>query len=144
MSTDSIKPQTPVLPSRITMITLGARDLPRLREFYWDWGWETDEQWDSERYASFELTGVGLSLFPIDLLSQEAAPGAPIPIDQLWNGVTMAINLDDKDQVDLAIARAVEAGATLVNAAVDRDWGGFSGYLADPEGNRWEVAWSPH
>jgi uncharacterized glyoxalase superfamily protein PhnB len=26
---------------------------------------------------------------------------------------------------------------------VDRDWGGRSGYFADPEGNRWEVAWAP-
>ena len=31
----------------------------------------------------------------------------------------------------------------MIMEPVDRDWGGRSGYFADPEGNRWEVAWAP-
>ncbi|WP_368854345.1 hypothetical protein [Gulbenkiania mobilis] len=41
----------------------------------------------------------------------------------------------------LATARA--AGADPVTAAADRAWGGYSGYFADPDGFRWEVAWAP-
>jgi len=37
----------------------------------------------------------------------------------------------------------VAAGARVVGAPVDREWGGYSGYVADPEGNRWEIAWLP-
>ncbi len=28
--------------------------------------------------------------------------------------------------------------------AVEREWGGYSGYFADPDGFRWEVAVNPH
>ena len=27
--------------------------------------------------------------------------------------------------------------------AVQRDWGGYSGYFADPDGFRWEIAYNP-
>jgi uncharacterized glyoxalase superfamily protein PhnB len=45
--------------------------------------------------------------------------------------------------VDTVLAQAVAAGATLVAAAQDRDWGGRSGYFADLDGYRWEVAHNP-
>ena len=35
------------------------------------------------------------------------------------------------------------AGASQVGAATQRDWGGYSGYFADPDGFRWEVACNP-
>lgn len=38
---------------------------------------------------------------------------------------------------------AVAAGATLVAPVTRRDWGGVSGYFADPDGVRWEVAHNP-
>ena len=41
------------------------------------------------------------------------------------------------------LAEAVAAGGTLVKAAEDVFWGGYSGYFADPDGHLWEVAWNP-
>ena len=38
---------------------------------------------------------------------------------------------------------ARQAGATIFPAQ-RRDWGGYSGYFADPDGFRWEVAFNPH
>ena len=35
------------------------------------------------------------------------------------------------------------AGASHVGAAVEREWGGYTGYFADPDGFRWEVAYNP-
>lgn len=35
------------------------------------------------------------------------------------------------------------AGAQVIGAPVDREWGGYFGYVADPERNRWEIAWLP-
>jgi hypothetical protein len=37
----------------------------------------------------------------------------------------------------------VAAGATVLKEPTDADWGGRSAYVADPEGNLWEIAWVP-
>jgi uncharacterized glyoxalase superfamily protein PhnB len=56
--------------------------------------------------------------------------------------VTLACNLDRREDVDTAFRTAVEAGARPVEEPTDREWGGRSAYVADPEGNRWELAWA--
>lgn len=56
--------------------------------------------------------------------------------------MTLACNVDSRAEVDTAFAAAVAAGATVVAEPTDRPWGGRSAYIADPEGNRWEVAWA--
>jgi uncharacterized glyoxalase superfamily protein PhnB len=37
----------------------------------------------------------------------------------------------------------VASGGHAAADPVERDWGGYSGYVADPEGNRWELTWAP-
>lgn len=127
------------LPSRLSVVTLGARDLPKLRQFYRGLGWpEVPPSGDS--WAGFLLGGVLLALYPLDELSAEAAPDRSVPAG--WSGITLACNVDSAEQVDIAFAAAVVAGATPVAEPVDRVWGGRSAYIADPEGNRWEIAWA--
>jgi uncharacterized protein len=46
--------------------------------------------------------------------------------------------------VDQAIASACAAGAALLRAASEKEWGGYSGYFADPDGQPWEIAYNPH
>lgn len=58
-------------------------------------------------------------------------------------GFTLAVNVPDRQAVDRAFDEAVAAGAVAVATPRDREWGGCSGYVADPEGNRWEIAWAP-
>lgn len=57
--------------------------------------------------------------------------------------LTLAHNVPTPAEVDAVLAEAVAAGGTLVAAAQDRAWGGRSGYFADPDGFRWEVAYNP-
>ena len=57
--------------------------------------------------------------------------------------VTIAHNVRTRAEVDAVLADATQAGATLIEAGRDRDWGGYTGYFADPDGYRWEVAWNP-
>jgi len=127
------------VPSRLTVVTLGARDLPRLRTFYRGLGWAelpgSDNGW-----AAFHLGGVLLTLYPLDELAAEAAPDRPAPSG--WSGITLGCNVDTAEEVDADFAAAVAAGATPVAEPVDRPWGGRSGYFADPEDNRWEIAWA--
>ncbi|GAA1438735.1 VOC family protein [Nocardiopsis tropica] len=128
------------IPARLTVVTLGARDMPGLRRFYRALGWEEVES-SGDGWSGFLLGGVLLSLYPLEDLAAEAAAGAPAPAG--WSGFTLACNVDGPEQVDESFAAAVRAGAAVVAEPVERPWGGRSAYVADPEGNRWEIAWAP-
>jgi uncharacterized protein len=126
---------------RLTFVTLGARDLPALADFYRRWGW-TELPGGSATFVAFDAGGVRLALYPLDLLGAEAAPTEIAPAPG-WNGVTLAVNVAARDEVDAEVERARSCGAGLVGAPTGREWDGYSGYVRDPEGNRWEIAWAP-
>jgi uncharacterized protein len=127
-----------MLPPRLSAVTLGARDMRVLRRFYQGLGWR-ELPGGSDEWSAFLLGGVLLALYPIAALAGEA--GAE-PQAEGWSGVTLAVNVDSVEAVDEAFADAVAAGAQPVAQPQDRFWGGRSGYIADPEGNRWD-AWAP-
>lgn len=52
----------------------------------------------------------------------------------------MAINVESEEQVQDVFDTAVASGAIEIQEPTRRDWGGLSAYIADPEGNRWEIA----
>lgn len=131
----------PVIPARLSLVTLGVLDLPHLRSFYEAIGW-TPRPGSSDEFASFLLGGVLLALYPRHLLQAEAAADFAAPARGAWSGVTLALNVEEREQVDRAFFDAVEAGARVVAEPTDREWGGRSGYIADPEDNRWEIAWA--
>lgn len=133
--------RTRAIPARLSVVTLGARNVAALRAFYRAVGWETSAE-VGEEFAAFLLGGVALALYPLELLAAEAAPNAAPPAGG-WSGWTLACNVDGRDDVDPVYDAWVAAGATSIAPPVDRDWGGRSGYVADPEGNRWEIAWAP-
>jgi catechol 2,3-dioxygenase-like lactoylglutathione lyase family enzyme len=128
------------IPARLSIITLGARDMDVLRSFYRTLGWSELRIGDNS-WTGFHLGGVLLALSSISDLTAEAAPDSTAPSG--WSGVTLACTVDTRDEVDSAFDAAVTAGATPVAAATDRPWGGRSAFIADPEGNRWEITWSP-
>jgi len=61
-----------------------------------------------------------------------------------FRGVTVALNVASNDEVDAVFAEWVEAGATPVKAPEEVFWGGYSSYVADPDGHLWEIAHNPH
>ena len=128
------------IPARLSIVTLGVRDMGVLRSVYRSLGWQEltigDDTW-----TGFLLGGVVLALFPMPDLTAEAAPDSADPAG--WNGVTLACSVRTRDEVQTAFDAAVAAGATPVAEASDRSWGGRSAFIADPEGNRWEITWSP-
>ena len=44
--------------------------------------------------------------------------------------------------VDEIVTAATASGARVIATPIDREWGGYSAYIADPEGQRWEIAWA--
>ena len=129
-----------MLPARLTVVTLGARDLPRLREFYADLGWEPAI--DIDGLAAFRLRGAVLALYPLDQLAGDARLDAAPPQPGL-RGFNPAVNVDEIGQVDEAIEAARAAGARISREPHTAEWGGRTAYFLDPEDNLWEVAWVP-
>jgi uncharacterized glyoxalase superfamily protein PhnB len=88
----------------------------------------------------FRLEGTWLGLYPREALADDAQVSAR---GSGFSGVCLAHNAPSKAQVDAVFAQMVAAGATAVKTPQDVFWGGYSGYVADPDGHLWEVAWNP-
>ena len=125
---------------RVSFITLAVADLAATRRFYVDGlGWEPELEADD--VIMFRVADkVVLSLWAESGFEQEVGPvrrgSGVIPI-------TLAHNLPTPEQVDAVLEYARTAGATEVSAGEQREWGGYTGYFADPDGFRWEVAFNP-
>jgi catechol 2,3-dioxygenase-like lactoylglutathione lyase family enzyme len=131
--------QRPV-PGRLSVLTLGVQDLERERSFYQALGWKTRSS--AGDFAAFPLGGAVLALYPLASLAAET--GLPASNSESFRGFTCAINVEREQQVDAAMRAAAEAGGRVLVEPVKREWGGRSGYFADPEGNVWEVGWIPN
>jgi uncharacterized glyoxalase superfamily protein PhnB len=57
--------------------------------------------------------------------------------------VSLAINLSSTDEVDAVFAAWIAVGATAVKQPELVFWGGYSSYVADPDGHLWELAHNP-
>jgi len=127
--------------ARITFITLAVADIAASRRFYVEGlGWEP--AFEAEGGVIFIRVGhaVMLSLWNRAEFEAEVGPlssGGGIP------PLTLAHNMPDVAGVDAVMRDAAAAGAHITKPAQHREWGGYSGYFADPDGFRWEVAYNP-
>jgi uncharacterized protein len=131
------------VPSNFTIVTLGVADLERSARFYRELGWE--QRGDlADQITWFRTSGTWLGLFGYDALAEDAGLDA-VPAEDLpaYRGITLAINLPSEAAVDLAFARVHEVGGRIVKPATPTEWGGYSGYFADPDGHLWEIAHAP-
>ena len=127
---------------RLSMITLGVRDMVRAKQFYEAMGWRAKEAGGGQ-IVFFQLLGAVIGLYPRPALAEDAhlADNAP---EAKFGGIALAYNARDKNEVDRVLKEAVAAGGTLLKPAQDVFWGGYSGYFADLDGHPWEVAFNPH
>ena len=128
------------LEPRLNIVTLGVGDLERAVSFYRDGlGWPQSSASVGD-FAIFSLSaGMALALYPRHLLAMDAR----VKDEGGFGGITLAQNVPDKESVDRVLAQAVRAGGVLLKAAETAEWGGYSGYFADPDGHPWEIAWNP-
>lgn len=130
------------VPARVNLVTLGVADLDLETRFYEALGWRLSGSSVSGEVSFFDLDNVVLALWGHDSLAADAH--VPTGEPPTFRGVAQAINVGSDTEVDDVIAAAVDAGGTLAKAAHKADWGGYSGYFADPEGHLWEVAHNPY
>ena len=124
---------------RVSMIMVGAQDIGHLRAFYEDGlGWTP---WGPTSAMSV-LYKVGHSILVFlnaDYLAHERGEAVTA-----GSRASLATFVESKQAVDETYERALAAGAKETSGVRDRDGGLYTGYFADPEGNSWEVVWSPH
>jgi catechol 2,3-dioxygenase-like lactoylglutathione lyase family enzyme len=134
--------QLPPPVPRLTVITLGVSDIRASIAFYGALGFARRLKATGEAVAFFDTGGPVLGLFPWDQLAADATlPDTPRPSS--FRGITLAWNCRLREEVDAVLAFAVGRGATLLKAAHETDYGGYSGYFADPDGHPWEVVVAP-
>ncbi len=126
---------------RISVITLGVAGLARSRRFYaHGLGWQPSSR-SNERITFFQVGGMVLALYSRASLAQDAR----LANDGTgFGGITLAYNVRQREDVDVVLTEVRAAGATMLKHAEETDWGGYSGYFADPDGYPWEVAWNPY
>jgi catechol 2,3-dioxygenase-like lactoylglutathione lyase family enzyme len=127
---------------RISVITLGVRDLPRAIRFYRDGLKFPTSAADDASIAFFMTTGTRFALYPLDKLAEDVAPGLKLSPGG-FGGVTLGHIVRRREDVAATLAFAEAAGGRIVKPAQDVFWGGHSGYFSDPDGYFWEVAWGP-
>ena len=131
---------TAAVPRNFLVVTLATRDIAGQRHFYESWGWPA-LPYSSDDYVAFSFPSATVAFFEAGKLAEEAR--AELPAPGTWNALTLALAVAQKDDVNTTWRAAVEAGARSIAEPVDRFWGGRSGSVADPDGNRWEIAWIP-
>lgn len=126
---------------RLTVIT-GVSDIRASIAFYDALGFSRRLKATGEAVAFYDTGGPVLALFHWDQLAADAAlPDKPRPTT--FRGITLAWNCATREEVDAVLAFAVDKGAALLKAAQETDYGGYSGYFADPDGHPWEVVVAP-
>jgi uncharacterized protein len=127
------------IPARLGLVTLGVADLDRSVAFYRALGWEQASSSIPGVIQWFRTADTNLGLFPY----QDLADDAQIASAERgsFGGITLAINVERPEDVDAAIAAAVEAGGSILKPGTDASFG-RSGYFADPDGYPWEVAYN--
>ena len=124
---------------RVSVITLGVRDLERARRFYETLGWTTGAEPDDD-VVFFQAGGMVVALWGRDQLAEDSV----VQDGGGWGGITLAYNARSPADVDGVLAEAEAAGATIARQGAETFWGGYAGVFIDPEGHPWEVAHNPH
>ena len=145
---------------RISFVTLAVRDVAVAKAFYVDGlGWTPSMYVEGEVLMIQVGAHVVLSLWDRAAFEAEVGPigsGGGVP------PITLAHNVATVAEVDGILLRAEELGASPVTGGQERDWGGcqrspgvaddalassgnvgYTGYFADPDGYRWEIAYNP-
>jgi len=123
---------------RVSLVTLGVRDLARARAFYEGLGWRSGAG-PGDDVVFFQAGCMIVALWDRRALAEDSA----VADGGGWGGVTLAYNARSTIDVDTVLGQARAAGGRIAREAGTTFWGGYSGVFVDPDGHPWEVAHNP-
>lgn len=129
------------IPARLSLATLGVRDVVRSTAFYQALGWSLSPASVPGEVSFFGTQGAILAIW--GHLSQAADAGLTPDPPPTYRGAALAINLESREEVDRAFETVQAAGGVVTKPPEPTDWGGYSGYFTDPDGHLWEIAHNP-
>jgi uncharacterized protein len=132
-----VRREAEIMEQRLSLITLGVADTAKSRAFYEALGW-VGESPDGD-VVFFQTGGMIIGLWGREHLASDSS----VTDTGGWGGVTLAHNVESAERVDVVLAEAAEAGATIARTGAPTLWGGYSGVFIDPDGHPWEVAHNP-
>jgi uncharacterized protein len=123
---------------QLSVITLGIADLDRSRRFYMEgFGWTPVFQ--NNEIVFYQMNGFVLGTWLSTALAGDMGraelkrPGA----------FALAHNVATADEVQKVLERLAAVGGSILRSADAPPHGGIRGYVADPDGHAWEIAWNP-
>ena len=132
------------IPSVVSLVTLGVRDLRASTAFYRQLGFPLSSASVDGEVSFFRTRGGLLGLYGWDDLATDAEAGAAGGDgSHAFHGFSLAVNVSSPEEVDAAAAVASAAGARITKVPQATEWGGYHFYFADPDGHLWEVAHNP-
>lgn len=123
---------------RISLVTLGVRNLARAKAFYEALGWQGQEVQET---VFFQAGGIAVVLWARDKVADDAQVADSG--NDGFGGVALAHNVRSRDEVDSILATASQAGATITKPAQATFYGGYAGFFTDHDGHVWEIAHNP-
>jgi catechol 2,3-dioxygenase-like lactoylglutathione lyase family enzyme len=126
---------------RITFFTLGVNDLKTSIDFYENkLGWKRSEM-SNENLILYSLSGIYIALYSKEELAKDATVDST---GDGFKGFTISHNVWSEKEVDDLIKSLRNKGVKIVKKPQKVFWGGYSSYIADPDGNLWEIAYNPY
>ncbi len=123
---------------QIAVVTLGVSDLERSKRFYRDgFGWRP--VFENEEIIFYQMNGLVFGTWLKGSLEEDTG-ARDLPAS---GAMSLAHNVSGEGEVRAVMKRLVAAGATVLREADAPPQGGVRGYLADPDGHIWEIAWNP-
>ena len=122
---------------QISVITLGIADLARSKRFYGEgFGWKP--VFETPDIVFYQMNGLMLGTWRAEALAEDSGRRGLTP-----GAFSLAHNVATQADVQPLLDRLANFGGRLLRVADAPPYGGFRGYVADPDDHAWEIAFNP-
>ena len=123
----------------LNVVTLGVRDKARSRVFYDSLGW-AGSAGEGDDPVFYSARGMVVALWDRGSLAEDSC----VNDSGGWGGVTFAVCVGSRGEVDALTGTARAAGGVVARDPAPTFWGGYSSIVLDPDGHPWEIAYNPY
>ncbi len=114
--------------------------MKKLTEFYESkFMWKKSES-SNEYISIFTLNGIQPAIYGKNELAEDATVNSD---GNGFKSFTLAYNTKSEKEVDQIIEDLRTEGVEIIKEPQKVNWGGYSSYVSDLDGNLWEIAFNP-